>query len=139
MEDKQFYFLSRSITNVELLLCYSIKPTELSNTLNNTQFDATIDDLLPSSVPCSMCRHILQQLIVPSDFTLHHFFGSEEHVNSSQCYVTSQRPDTLDWTKAYKEDPYNKVILHKLRKSKHSDTSISSSSWKTGHQQTSKK
>ena len=114
LRNSKQYLIIRTITNVEMLLLYSIPSTILSENFNHIIYDNYLADMLPRSIPWKFHHHILQHIFDTVNFSLHQTFSSNENVTSFQCLSTQPRPDTLDWTTAYRNDPETFILLTKL-------------------------
>ena len=77
------HVIARSITNIELLLCYSIPITCLSTELNNISYSDFCDNCLPSSIPAKFCSHTLSHLVIVTGLASHYMYATVQIVNSS--------------------------------------------------------
>ena len=110
------HVIARSITNIELLLCYSLPMTCLSTDLNNISYSDFLDDCLPFAIPAKLRSSALSHLVLTTGLASHYMYATEEIVNSSYCYSTQIRQDVLDWTQSYKDDADTHRIIVTLSK-----------------------
>ena len=109
------FIIGRSISNIELLLCYSIPYTMIPLQLDHTTYDDLLDDCLPHSVPWQTKNKLASAYINWCDILNLHYLSSGEHVDHMQCYITRSQNDTLDWTMEYDRDKSTKTMLSLLQ------------------------
>ena len=108
------FIVGRSLSNIELLLCYSIPYSNLPLHLDSTSFDEIIDDCLPHSTPWNTKHQLLLAYVDWCDIINLHYLSSSEHVDNMQCYVTRSHNDTLDWKTEYDLDMTTKQCTRYL-------------------------
>ena len=87
---------SRSLSNIELLLCYSIPYDNVHPYIDDTCYTNQLDDLLPHCIPFHL-RHQTTTAIINSSTILEmHAASTCEHVDNLQCYLTRQHRNTLE-------------------------------------------
>ena len=103
---------ARRITSTELLNVYSIEIDK--DAVFPTKLDSLIDDLLPHSIPWTFRNNITRDDNYITNL-LEPFSNSDtQQCDTSQCYLTSTTPESLDWTNVYNDDIDTRFISSKL-------------------------
>ena len=102
----------RSVTTIKLLNIYSIA-------VDNTKvfpiyLDTVVDNLLPLSIPWTFRSNIMLHSNYSSNLMEAFTNGDTTQCDTSQWYLYSSPPETLDWKQSYSEDSDTKVSMSKL-------------------------
>ena len=101
---------ARSITNKEILMCYTGSEDICCPTIDHYFLTSWLDNYLPASIPWNLRQAVTLSIIDQSNLTLYHVYSQSEHNDAVQHYTTTKRPDTLDWEQTYNEDPETKIL-----------------------------
>ena len=108
-------FIGRSVSNIELLLCYSIPLDLIPPTLDNKTYKLMVDCCSPHSIPWQSKLAFTTACVHWCGIMDLHFLSSGEHTDNFQCYFTRTHKDTLDWTNEYSLDKSTVAMLSFLK------------------------
>ena len=85
-----------------------------------SDMEAVIDYLLPYCIPWTFCNKMMLYDGYMSNLVESFVHGDTTQCDTSQCYFTSTPPETLDWNRAYNDDPDTQLITSRLQTIAHS-------------------
>ena len=84
----QSSIIAQHISNVDLLLSYTLPSTLPPSSTNDPTFTTWLDDHLPHSIQHLFSTSVLSSMLNASSIFELHLHSQSEHVNNFQCYMT---------------------------------------------------
>ena len=114
------YLVVCSVTNVELLLCYSIPSSSMVNLLNQPRYSDSVDALLTHCIQTNLHDIILTTLLDSGNFVSIYVYDPDKQVRFFHCYLTKKTAGYFELDQQLqKKDKNENLILDKLQASVH--------------------
>ena len=104
----------RPMSNLEILLMYSIPINKLSMCTEHAALTHVLDNGLPFSLPWKLRETTITNLLSELGILDKFVQSSSIHCDTIQCYFTNHKPETLAWKSSYTSDPNTSSIMHGL-------------------------